>query len=216
MRKLGLDSSEDDVTAVLQGILNARLRFVNWALGDQSKGGWTAEENPGERDLVVKHDTAILSVIEAIMVRNPTTHQAVRNDLTLHFQKLFAYESCKVYFHVSYVTVPNPRTVLEHLNNAARSTAPAGIEFLKIEQLATEDSGPMGFTAVYASEIGERRVHFLVLDFHQGVQKNAAKQAQSLRPKPEKANAGRMNSAKSPVTASKEGGSQKKEPTKNV
>ena len=49
MRKLGLDSSEDDVTAVLQGILNARLRFVNWALGDQSKGGWTAEENPGER-----------------------------------------------------------------------------------------------------------------------------------------------------------------------
>jgi hypothetical protein len=90
MRKLGLDSSEDDVTAVLQGILNARLRLVSWALGDQSKGGWTAEGNPGERDLVVTRDTAILSVIEAIMVRNPTTHQAVRNDLTLHFKKLFA------------------------------------------------------------------------------------------------------------------------------
>lgn len=186
MRKLGLDSSEDDVTAVLQRILNARLRPVSWALCDQSKGGWTAEENPGERDLVVKRDMAILSVIEAIMVHNPTTYQAVRDDLTLHFKKLFAYESCKVYFHVSYVMIPNPRTVLEHLNNAARSTAPTGIKFLKIEQLVTEDAGPMGFTAVYASEIGERRVHFLVLDLHQGVQKNAAKEAQSLRPKPAK------------------------------
>jgi tetratricopeptide (TPR) repeat protein len=186
MRNLGLDSSEDDVTAVLQGILNARLRLVSWALGDQSKGGWTAEENPGERDLVVKRDTAILSVIEAIMVRNPTTHQAVQNDLTLHFKKLFAYESCKVYFHISYVMIPNPGRVLEHLSNAARSTAPAGIKFLKIEPLVTEDSGPMGFSAVYTSEIGERRVHFLVLDLHQGVQKNAAKEAQSLRPKPAK------------------------------
>jgi tetratricopeptide (TPR) repeat protein len=186
MRKLGLDSSEDDVTAVLQGILNARLRLVSWALGDQSKGGWTAEGNPGERDLVVKRDTAILSVIEAIMVRNPTTQQAVRNNLTLHFKKLFAYESCKVYFHISYVMIPNPRTVLEHLNDAARSTAPVGIEFLKIEPLVTEDSGPMGFTAVYTSEIGERRVHFLLLDLHQGVQKNAAKEAQSLRSEPAK------------------------------
>ncbi|MBB5330332.1 hypothetical protein [Tunturiibacter gelidoferens] len=60
MRKLGLDSSEDDVTSVLQGILNARLRLVSWALGDQSKGGWTAQENPGERDLIVKRDTANL------------------------------------------------------------------------------------------------------------------------------------------------------------
>lgn len=191
MRKLGLDSSEDDVTAVLQGILNARLRLVSWALGDQSKGGWTAEENPGERDLVVKRDTAILSVIEAIMVRNPTTHEAVRNDLTLHFKKLFAYENCKVYFHVSYVMIPNPGAVLEHLNDAARTTAPAGIEFLKVEPFVTEDSGPSGFTAVYDSEIGERRVHFLALDLHQGVQKNAAKEAQSLRPKPAKKDAGK-------------------------
>jgi hypothetical protein len=184
MRNLGLDSLEDDVTAVLQGILNARLRLVSWAVADQSKGGWTAEENPGERDLVVKRDTAILSVIEAIMVRNPTTHQAVRNDLTLHFKKLFGYESCKVYFHVSYVMIPDPGTVLEHLNNAARSTAPAGINFLTIEPLVTDDSGPTGFTAVYDSEIGERRVHFLVLDLHQCLQKNAAKEAQRLRPTP--------------------------------
>ena len=109
--------------------------------------------------------------------------QAVRNDLTLHFKKLFAYENCKVYFHVSYVMIANPGTVLEHLNDAARSSAPAGIELVKIEPFVTEDSGPSGFTAVYASEIGERRVHFLVLDLHQGVQKNAAKEAQSLRPK---------------------------------
>jgi hypothetical protein len=189
MRKLGLDSSEDDVTAVLQRILNARLRLVSWEFADQSKGGWTAEENPGERDLVVKRDTAILSVIEAIMVRNPTTHEAVRNDLTVHFKKLFAYENCKVYFHVSYVMIPNPGAVLEHLNDAARTTAPAGIEFLKVEPFVTEDSGPSGFTAVYDSEIGERRVHFLALDLHQGVQKSAAKEAQSLRPKPAKKHA---------------------------
>jgi hypothetical protein len=189
MRNLGLDSSEDDITAVLQGILNARLRLVSWALGDQSKGGWTAEENPGERDLVIRRDTAILSVIEAIMVRNPTTHRAVRDDLTLHFKKLFAYASCKVYFHVSYVMIPNPGTVLEHLNAAARSTAPSGIEFVKIEPLVVDDSGPMGFSALYTSEIGERRVHFLVLDLHQGVEKNAAKEAQSLRPKPAKSGA---------------------------
>jgi hypothetical protein len=37
---------------------------------------------------------------------------------------------------------------------------------------------------VYDSEIGERRVHFLVLDLHQCLQKNAAKEAQRLRPTP--------------------------------
>jgi hypothetical protein len=80
--RVKLNLTQEQLAAVLQGILNARLRLVSWALGDQSKGGWTAEGNPGERDLVVKRDTAILSVIEAIMVRNPTTQQAVRNNLT--------------------------------------------------------------------------------------------------------------------------------------
>jgi hypothetical protein len=36
--------------------------------------------------------------------------------------KPMLYESCKVYFHVIYVMIPNPGTVLEHLNDAARST----------------------------------------------------------------------------------------------
>ena len=204
MRKLGLDSLEDDVTALLKEILNGRLRLVSWALGDQSKGGWTAEENPGERDLVVKRDTAILSVVEAVMVRNSTTYEAVRNDLTLHFKKLFAYASCKVYFHVSYVMVPNPRSVLEHLNAAARSSAPSGIDFLKIEPLVVNDSGPMGFSAVYASEIGERRVHFLALDLHQGLEKKAAKEAQSLRPKPVKSGIKKRADAKKTAEAKKE------------
>jgi hypothetical protein len=99
--------------------------------------------------------------------------------------------------------IPNSGTVLEHLNDAARSTAPAGIKFVKIEPFVTEDSGPRGFTAVYSSEIGERRVHFLVLDLHQGVQKNAAKEAQSLRPKSAKKGTKKTGKQK------QEGGGQK-------
>jgi hypothetical protein len=152
---------------------------------------------------VLKRDTAILSVVEAVMVRNPTTHEAVRNDLTLHFKKHFAYASCKVYFHVSYVMIPNPGTVLEHLNAAARTCAPSGINFLKIEPLSVEDSGQQGFSAVFTSEIGERRVHFLVLDLHQGLEKNAAKEAQSLKPKPAKKAAEKKTARKKAAAAKK-------------
>jgi hypothetical protein len=184
MRNLGLSSLEDDVTAVLKEILNARLRIVNWALGDQSKGGFTAEANPGERDLVITRDTATLTIVEAVMVRRPMTHADVRDDLTLHFVKLFGYGNCQVYFHVTYVMTSEIPGVLEHLKAVARENPPAGIEYLKAEDLPFSDSGPRGFSATYRSDSGERQVHFLVLDLNQGLEKNAAKAAQSLKPKP--------------------------------
>ena len=144
------------------------------------------EGNPGERDLVITRDTATLTIVEAVMVRRPMTHADVRVDLTQHFVKLFKYGSCQVYFHVTYVMTPEVPGVLEHLKAVARDNPPAGIEYVKSEDLPFSDSGPRGFSATYRSDKGERQVHFLVLDLNQGLEKNAAQAAQSLKPKPAK------------------------------
>jgi hypothetical protein len=183
MRKLGLSTLEDDVTAVFKEILNARLRIVKWALGDQSKGGVTGAGNPGERDLVIANDTATLTIFEAVMVREPVSWKKVQDDLTSHFVKLFSYGSCPAYFHITYVMTNELVNVVEQLKVIARDKASDGFTFVNLDVLPFVDSGPSGFTATYQSGKGDRQVHFLILDLSMEVEKNAAKQADSYRPK---------------------------------
>jgi len=183
MRKLGLSTLEDDVTAVFKEILNARLRIVKWALGDQSKGGVTAGGNPGERDLVIANDTATLTIFEAVMVREPVSWKKVQDDLTNHFVKLFSYGACPAYFYVTYVMTHEVVNVVEQLKVIARDKASDGFTFVNLDVLPFVDSGPSGFTATYKSAKGDRQVHFLILDLSMEVEKKAAKQADSYRPK---------------------------------
>jgi hypothetical protein len=89
MTDVTIDSCEDDLSAHLREILSAQISHLGWVVLDQSKGGWTAKGNPGERDLLVQKNGATLSVIEAVVCGKPVTQETMRKDLASHFQKLF-------------------------------------------------------------------------------------------------------------------------------
>jgi len=186
MRRLDMGSYEDDVTAVLKEILSARLRPVNWSVHDQSKGGVTHTGNPGERDLVIKKDTGILTVIEAVMTRLPTTNRFTLGDLTSHFQKLFAYETCPVYFHITYEMSGDRGGVLDHLKRASRENVPEGISFVQHEDIQFDDSRPTGFTATYKTAAGLRKTHFLLLELNLDLQRAAAQASDAANPRKSK------------------------------
>jgi hypothetical protein len=75
MKGLEIDSCEDDLSAFIRELLAARLQFLAWSVPDQSKGGFTAKGNPGERDLLIQKDSTILAVIEAVVCKPPVPYQ---------------------------------------------------------------------------------------------------------------------------------------------
>src|SRR5262249_38917838 len=91
MRKVIEEFLEDDYTALMRELLLSRLHILGWSVPDQSKGGYTAKGNPGERDLVIRKDTIDLAVIEAVVCDRPVTTEWTRSELTSHFQKLVGY-----------------------------------------------------------------------------------------------------------------------------
>lgn len=166
---------EDDVTAVLLRILEPRARLFGWSVPDQSKGGYSARGNPGERDLVLRKDGYVISVIEAMVCnQNPLTETQQRN-LSSHFQKLFGYDQCRVFFHVVYSYVDAPEDVLTTMKDIAKARAPDGFVHRSTVALPREDSRPIGFVATYtAPGGGDAKVVCLVMDMKQQAQRAAA------------------------------------------
>jgi tetratricopeptide (TPR) repeat protein len=183
MRALNADSIEDDISAVFKEILHARLGHIHWSVADQGRGGFTPKEGPGERDFTIKKDAAILSVGEAVMTRHKTTQKFTRGELKSHLEKLFAYATCPAYFHVTYEMSGDEAGVIEHLRKLSSELLIEGIEFIRHEEIPFVDSAPRFFTALYRSAAGTQTVHFLVLDFHQGRQKAAAKASDASNPR---------------------------------
>jgi hypothetical protein len=176
MKRLGLNTHEDHVTAVIQAILAPRLEMFGWTVVDQPLGGHTAKGNPGRRDLVIKKEAFELAVIEAVFCREPVTHARIKDDLISHFKRLLAYSTCQLFFHVTYSAVDNPGTILSELKVAAEAP-PDGFQFLRGEDLEVVDSGPAGFVARYRSALHEVKVVFLIVDLRQAPQKDAAQAA---------------------------------------
>jgi hypothetical protein len=169
---------EDDVTSVLLQILEARVdRFFGWSVSDQSRGGYSAKGNPGERDLVLKHkDGYDLAVIEAVKCESNPSTETERKDLTSHFQKLFGYSQCPIFFLVVYSYVHKPHNLLATMRKIGQSSAPPGFTYLHTDNdFPFEDSRPIGFEATYQVQGSSQvKVVFLVMDMLQQTQRNAA------------------------------------------
>lgn len=172
---------EDDLTAVIGRVLAAHVLFMGWTLGP-SPGGVTARGNPGRRDLVLQKGSTTLAVVEAVLCNRPVTQEWSRAELTSHFQKLLAYSTCRLFFHLSYATIEGPASIIEHLRQAAKDP-PAGFDYIDCKNIEQTDSRPTGLVARYRGEFGDVKVVFLVLDFGQHIQRNAAKLANSTNPR---------------------------------
>jgi hypothetical protein len=177
MKGVKIDTIEDDVTAFIQHLLAARVHFLGWSAGDQSKGGFTASGNPGERDLLLKWGSTILALIEAVVYDQPLTYDSMRADLESHFQKLLGYGNPRLFFHLTYAYTDDPTALMTFLEGIADSARPPGFAFKGREPISHTDSRPPGFVARYKGDFGEVKVIFLVLNLGQSRQRAAAKVA---------------------------------------
>ena len=183
MKSIKLDSCEDDLTALVKTVLSARLEFLQWSVGDQSRGGFTARGNPGERDLVLRKGSTTLSALEAVVCKHPVTQKRTTDDLKSHFQKLLGYSNCALFFHLTYSYVENPGAVLVELNRIATADAPPGFAFEQITEIPLTDSRPPGFLASYKTNLGNIKVFFILMDMRQAAQRTAAKLADASNPR---------------------------------
>lgn len=177
MKVVDIDSCEDDVTAVVQHLLGARIQFLGWSSEDQSKGGFSAKGNPGERDLLIKWGNSILAILEAIVCDKPLTQDAMLADLESHFQKLFGYGQTTLLFHLTYAYIDDLSSLRTSLEEMASLRAPTGFSFIAIDPIPLEDSRPPGFIARYKGEQTQIQVVFLILNLGQRHQRDAAKMA---------------------------------------
>ena len=171
MRSLKLDSQEDDITSVVRELLTPRFHFLGWALLDQSKGGYTKKGNPGERDLLIKKDSTTLAVIEAMVCKRGSEPKKLQE----HFQRLFSYSDCALFFHLVYSYVNNPNEVLKRMRKIGIHDAPDGFAYVGSDDIPYTDARPVGFIAEYRGTLGSVKVVFLVLDMAQTLQKGAAR-----------------------------------------
>jgi hypothetical protein len=168
MRELGMVRNEDDISGVLKQILLSRLLLVQWAVTDQSRGGFSRTGGVGERDIVVSKGSATLAVLEALIVDSVETV-----NLTTHFNKLLGYDTCRIFFHVTYARRANCSRIINHLKTAC-TTPPAGIDHVRSRDLEDFDSMPIGFIAHYNIDSRDAAVVFLALEIGQPVQRAAA------------------------------------------
>jgi hypothetical protein len=177
MKGVQIDAIEDDLSAFIQQLLSARVQFLGWSVGDQSKGGYSAKGNAGERDLLITWGGSVLALIEAVICDQPLTHDAMQADLESHFQKLLGYGNPRVFFHLTYAYIEDKAGLMRFLETSAETASPPGFTFVGREPIPHEDSRPPGFVARYAADFGEVKVVFLVLNMGQQRQRNAAQVA---------------------------------------
>lgn len=181
MKGVRIDAIEDDLTAFIQQLLAARVNFFGWSLSDQSRGGFTSKGNPGERDLLLMRGATTLAVIEAVICDKPLTQNSMRANLESHFQKLFGYADCRLYFHLTYAYLEDKESLMTFLEGIAESATPPGLVFKGRDPISRTDSRPPGFVARYYGEFGEVKVIFLVLNLGQQRQRRAAKVADTTK-----------------------------------
>ena len=168
---------EDDLNALVQQLLASRVQFLNWSVPDQSKGGYSAKQNPGERDMLITRGSTILAIIEALICAKPLTQDVMVADLESHFQKLLGYGSPRIFFHLTYAFIEDKSALMTVLKGAAETASPPGFKFLDSVPIPHEDSRPPGFSARYTGEFSDVKVVFLVLDLGQQRQRKAAQMA---------------------------------------
>jgi hypothetical protein len=168
---------EDDITMLVREFLGARIGFLHWSVSDQSRGGFSEKENPGERDLVLKKEGTELAVVEAVLCRQSPA--SMKKGLTEHFKRLFAYGLCHLFFHVTYCYIDDPGSVFPELRRIAKEEVPEGFSFIRSDELRMIDSQPPGFSVQYSSSLGEITLVFLVVDMLQRAQRDAAKTAEA-------------------------------------
>lgn len=150
---------EDDLNTAVRKLLEASLEVPKWNVVDQSLGGSTANGNPGKRDAVIRASGREISIYEALVCSGLD-----RTNIKAHFDKLFSYGSCDVYFHVIYSYAKHVKPLLDYVRQMLEHEVPPGLAYLNCEPLTPPDCEISGYIATYRFDHLEIAVVFLVAD----------------------------------------------------
>lgn len=170
---------EDHLNTLVASLMQAHLSFkFGWQAHDQTFGGLTGAGNHGERDFVVKKGGDELAVYEALRPANATDKRILQ-----HFEKLLAYSTTRLFFHITFSYIPDPNVMMNALEEVAKKP-PNGFSFRGQEAIAPQGSRPPGRRAVYLRNGEPITVVFFLVDMGQKVQRQAVKAAPLQNPAP--------------------------------
>ncbi|SEI56412.1 hypothetical protein SAMN05518849_10191 [Sphingobium sp. AP50] len=178
-----IGDNEDDITAIVKQLLNARFAHLGWSVPDQTKGGYTAAFNYGERDLVLVDGLTTLAVIEAIVQSNGVG----KENLTHHFRKMLGYEDCALYYHLTYAWFSDFTRLMTVLKEIAREEAPDGYHLEALDEVLRVGNGPRGLNVRYRVDGRPINVFFRVLDLGQQRLRDSATASATKPNKPSRA-----------------------------
>ena len=140
-------------------ILSASLALAKWDVADQSLGGITANGNPGERDAVIRVSGQEISVYEALVCKGLD-----RTNIKKHFDKLLAYGTCDIYFHVIYSYAQDVKPLLDYVRRMLEHEILPSLSYRGCEALTPPDFETSGYLATYNVDHREIAVVFLIAD----------------------------------------------------
>ena len=150
---------EDDLNSAVRKVLEARLAVPKWDVADQSRGGRTANGNPGERDAVIRASGQEISIYEALVCTNLD-----RTKIKQHFDKLLSYGICEIYFLVIYSYAKTLKPILEYVKQMLEHETPPSLTYRDCKWLRPSDYETSGYIATYSVDHREVSVVFLIAD----------------------------------------------------
>lgn len=150
---------ENDLNSAVREILSASLSLAKWDVADQSLGGTTANGNPGERDAVIRVSGQEISIYEALVCK-----ALDRTNIKQHFDKLLAYGTCDIYFHVIYSYAQDVKPIFDYVRKMLEHEISPMLTYCNCKELAPPDHETSGYVATYSVGHREVAVVFLIAD----------------------------------------------------
>lgn len=162
---------EERLTALLEILIHPRVERLGWHIQRESPGGHTGSDGrlndrggEGSRDLIILDSQGReLAVVEPLII--PASIKYIR----LHYQKMFGYSLCRLFFLVAYSQRGSANEALEKLRNIALAREPAGFTYIRTEEMGSSDPHhePLAFAVIYEKDRREARAVCIVVDLAQ-------------------------------------------------
>ncbi|MDE2252922.1 MAG: hypothetical protein KGL42_01435 [Betaproteobacteria bacterium] len=149
---------EDDLNTAVRKVLGASLAVAKWNVADQSPGGATDNGNPGRRDAVIEAFGQEICIYEALVCSG-----LERTKTKAHFDKLFSYGHCEIYFLVTYSYAKALEPLLDYARKMLEHEVPSGLTYISCASLGP-DCETSGYVATYRAGHREVAVVFLIAD----------------------------------------------------
>jgi len=159
-RTAGNDAKlEDDLNSTIRHYLARALSVPRWHVSEQPPGGATSNGNPGRRDAAIYAFNTEIAIYEALVCSSVN-----KADIKKHFDKLFSYGRCQVYFLAIYSYAKETQPLLDYLKEMLERQVPPGYEFVDCKPVTRQNHATRGYLVTYRVDHEEVVVALLVAE----------------------------------------------------